>query len=350
MCAVLEDDVVELLGIGEAADDADGDLKVLLGVGGRLAELAGGDFDVLLGESVGDVEGGEAAGGEPGGIEPDAHGVLALAEDDDVADAGDALERVADVDVEVVGDEGLRERVVGRDEAGGEDEVGVGLGDGDAGVVDDGGQTALRGGDAVLHVDGGDVEVVAGLEGDGDGAGAVVGAGGAHVAHALDAVDGLLEDGGDGGLDVLGVGADVVAGDDDLRRREVGIERDRQGRDADGAGEHDEQRADGGEDWAANEEIYEQGATSRPARTGPGVERRRCGAGESGLRRSASKASGLAERLDRGAFLQELQAGDDDLVAGLETAERPGRCCRWCRPAVTATWWAMNPSPLGAAT
>ncbi len=33
------------------------------------------------------------------------HGILALAEDDDVAYAGDALEGVFDVDVEVVGDE-----------------------------------------------------------------------------------------------------------------------------------------------------------------------------------------------------------------------------------------------------
>ena len=94
-------------GIGQAADDANGHLEVLLGVGGLLTELAGGDFDVLLGKGVGDVEGGEAAGGEAVGIEPDAHGVLALAEDDDGADAGDALEGVADVDVEVVGDEGL---------------------------------------------------------------------------------------------------------------------------------------------------------------------------------------------------------------------------------------------------
>ena len=96
-------------------------------------------------------------------------------------------------------------------------------------------------------------------EGDGDGRGAVVRAGGAHVPHALDAVDGLLEDDGDGGFNDLRVGADVVAGDDDLRRRELRIERDRQSGDADGAGENDEQSADRGEDRATNEKIYEQG-------------------------------------------------------------------------------------------
>ena len=163
--------------------------------------------------------------------------------------------------------------MVRRDEAGGEDEVRVGLGDGDAGVVDDGGQAALNGGDAVLHVNGGDVEVVAGLEGDGDGRGAVVRAGGAHVAHALDAVDGLLEDGGDGGFDVLGVRTDVVAGDDDLGRSELWIERDGQGRDADGAGEHDEKSADRGEDRATNEKVYEQGVPLAGA-AGPGTKRK----------------------------------------------------------------------------
>ena len=60
-----------------------------------MAELTGGDLDVLLSERIGDVKRGEAAGGETAGIEPDAHGVLALAEDDDVADARDAFERVA---------------------------------------------------------------------------------------------------------------------------------------------------------------------------------------------------------------------------------------------------------------
>jgi len=80
-------------------------------------------------------------------------------------------------------------------------------------------QTALGGGDAVLDVDGGDVEVVAGLEGHSDRGGAVVGAGRGHVAHAFDAVDGLLEDRGDRRLYRGRVRAHVVAADDDLRRR-----------------------------------------------------------------------------------------------------------------------------------
>src|SRR5437868_4719282 len=105
-------------------------------------------------------------------------------------------------------------------------------------------QPALRGRDAVLHVDRGDVEVVAGLEGDGDAGGAVVGGGGGHVTHALDAIDGLFENGGDGRLYVLRVGADVIGAHHDLRRRKLRIERDRQRGYADRAREHDKQRAD----------------------------------------------------------------------------------------------------------
>ena len=69
--------------------------------------------------------------------------------------------------------------------AGAENEIGGGLVDGDAGLLNFGGQAALRGADAVLHVDGGDVEIVVGIEGGGDDAGAVVAAGGLDVAHAL---------------------------------------------------------------------------------------------------------------------------------------------------------------------
>ena len=75
--------------------------------------------------------------------------------------------------------------------------VRIRLGDGDAGVLDLLRQTALRRGDAVLHVDGGDIQVVAGLEGHIDVAGAVIRTGGGDVVHSLDAVDLLLQRDGD---------------------------------------------------------------------------------------------------------------------------------------------------------
>ncbi len=101
---VLDYDVVKLLRVGEAADDVDGDLIGLLLIGRGLADLACGNFDVLLAECVDDVRGGEAACSQLVGIEPDAHGVLAFAEDDDVTDARDALKGIFDVDVDVVAD------------------------------------------------------------------------------------------------------------------------------------------------------------------------------------------------------------------------------------------------------
>ena len=206
------------------------------------------------------VGGRELAGGQLGGIEPDAHGVLALAEDDDVADARNALQRVLHVDVEVVGDVLVREAVVGRIEAGGKDEIRVRLGDGDAGVLDFLRKPAECGGDAVLHVDGGDVQVVARAEGDVDAAGAVVGAGRGDVVHALDAVDLLLQRNGDRRLHHLRIGADVVAGDVDLRRSQVRIERDWQRGNADGSRKNDQERADRRKNGSLNKKINQTGS------------------------------------------------------------------------------------------
>ena len=120
---VLDDDFVELVRVREPAHDAHRDLESLLRVGWRLPELAGGNLDVLLLERVHHVGCGQAAGGQAHGIEPHAHGVLALAEDHYIAHAGHALERVLHVDVQVVGDVFARVAAVARKEAGAEDEV-----------------------------------------------------------------------------------------------------------------------------------------------------------------------------------------------------------------------------------
>ena len=95
--------------LAQAPERADAELVHLARRRGRLAEAAGGDLDVLLAQRVDDVAGGQLARREALRIEPEPHRVLALAEDDDVADAGHALERVLDVDVDVVAEE---ERVV----------------------------------------------------------------------------------------------------------------------------------------------------------------------------------------------------------------------------------------------
>ena len=82
-----DDDLRELLGIDQAAQCAQGDLGLLAGQDGGLADLAGGDLEVLFAQGADHVAGGHVADGQLVGIEPDPHAVIALAEHQHVADA-----------------------------------------------------------------------------------------------------------------------------------------------------------------------------------------------------------------------------------------------------------------------
>ena len=163
-----------------------------------------------------------------GRVEPDAHRIFALAENDHVADAWDSLQRVFDVDVEIVRDVLVRKTVIGRIKSGGKNEVRIRLGDGDAGVLDFLRQAPLRCCHPVLHVDGGNVQVVSSAEGDIDVAGAVVRTRRGDVVHSLDAVNLLLQRNRYRGLHHLRIRTYVVARDRDLRRGQSRIQRDRQ--------------------------------------------------------------------------------------------------------------------------
>ena len=68
----------------------------------RLAELAGGDLDVLLGDRVDHVRGGQVAERHLLRVEPDPHAVVALADIGDVADAVEPGQLVAKLDRRVV--------------------------------------------------------------------------------------------------------------------------------------------------------------------------------------------------------------------------------------------------------
>ena len=189
------------------------------------------------------------------GIQPDAHRVVARAEDEDVGDAGHAFQRVLDVDVDVVGQEqGVVLALIGVG-AGRHDEVGGRLLHRHAELTDFRRQPSERLVDAVLHVDGGKIRIARGIERDDHRARAAVGARGGHVEHPLDAVDRLLERRGHGGLDGLGVGAGVDGDDTYRRRRHLRILRDRHARDGEHPGEDDDERADGRENRTADEGI-----------------------------------------------------------------------------------------------
>ena len=161
---VLDDDVFEFSRLRESSHNPQRHLKTLLGIGRRTAQLAGGNFDVLLLQRRNHVGRGQLPRRQLRRVQPDAHGILALAEDHDFADAGDALQSVLDVNIQVVGDVLVRKAVVGREKSGGKNEVGIRLGDSHAGVLDFLRQAALRRRHPVLHIDRGDIQVVAGAE------------------------------------------------------------------------------------------------------------------------------------------------------------------------------------------
>ena len=73
-------DFAEFFHRGEPAESAERDLLHLAFAGRRLADLPRCHLGVLLLESVADVECREIAGGQLLGIDPDAHGIIALAE------------------------------------------------------------------------------------------------------------------------------------------------------------------------------------------------------------------------------------------------------------------------------
>ena len=102
--AGLDDHVLEFFDVGETAVNLDGVLEVDAGRRRRRADLAGGDFLALLLQRPHHVGGVEAARLQLVRIEPDAHRILAGAEDGDIADARQARKLVLEIDGRVVGE------------------------------------------------------------------------------------------------------------------------------------------------------------------------------------------------------------------------------------------------------
>ena len=146
-------------------------------------------------------------------IEPNAHAVIALAEQKDVADAVDARQLVLHLQDGVIAEVELVVAARRRRERDAAQNVGRTFDCGDARLLDDVGQRRDRQAHPVLHEHLRHVEVDAVLERDHQVVRAVVGALRVHVHHALDAVDLLLDGCRDGLRHVLGARARVVAGD-----------------------------------------------------------------------------------------------------------------------------------------
>ena len=222
-------------------------------------------------QRVDDVIGGDLARRHPIRIEPEPHRVLALAEDRDVADAGDPLDRIPDEQVQVVAHEQRVVFVVLGIDADRRDEPGRLLLHGDAGRAHVGRHASQRLVDPVLHVDLRQVLIAGDVERDGDRREAAVRARGGHVEHALHAVDRLLERGGDRGLDFLGVRAGVDGRHGDLRRRQRGILRDRHGRNREQSREDQDERTHRRENRPTDEGVNEHKSFAVESATVPVV-------------------------------------------------------------------------------
>ena len=252
------DDVAKFLGIAEAAGGVDLHFERRAGRGRRLADLARRDLDVLFGDGVLHVDRGDAEIGELVRIEPDAHRIAPLAEDLHVADAGQALQRVDDLQIGVVAERDWIDGLIRRGQVDDENEVRVLLLDRHAALVDDRRQLRGRLRDAVLNVDGRDIRRIADVERDGDRRRAVVGARRGQIGHALDAVDLLLERRGDRIGDDLRAGAGIIGAHHDLRRSNIGKLRNRQQEIANAAGEHHDDGDRRREDRTLDEETDHQ--------------------------------------------------------------------------------------------
>jgi hypothetical protein len=259
-----QDDALELADLGESAERAQGELErrgcsLARAAGlcrghGRLPDGAGGDLDVLLADGADDVTGRQVPRGQPTRVDPDAHAVVALAEEEDVTHARHARQLVAHLQHGVVGQVELVIAAVRRGKGETHEDIGRAFARGHAGLLDDVGELRQGEADPVLHQDLRHVQVDAVPEGDRQVVGAVVGALRGHVHHALDAVDLLLDRGGDGLGDILRAGAGIVGRHLHRRRRYRRKLRQRQREDGNPAGQGDDDGQHRGEDRPIDEE------------------------------------------------------------------------------------------------
>ncbi len=255
----LDNNVGELLGSGEPAQGVDGQLK-LLGPGGRrLADLAGRHLQVLLTDGGDHVRDAQVEGRQFVRVEPGAQAVVALAQQRDGGDAGEAAQLVLDVDGRVVAEERAVVAVVGRDQVHDHQRARRHLLDVDALGLDQRRDDRQGQADAVLHQYLGHVGVKAQLEGDGQVVGAVVGALRGHVHHALDAADLFLDRRRHRVAHGQGVGPGVESRHLHRGRGDVGVLLHRQRTPGHDPRQDQDDRQDGGENRTVDEEMGDHG-------------------------------------------------------------------------------------------
>ena len=328
-----DDDVGELVGGLEAALSFDVELLRRARVVRRLADDAGGDLDVLAAKRADDLAGRQAERRCTAGIDPDAHRIVAGAENLHVADALDAGQPVADLGQRIIGDIAAIERAVRREDVDRHQPGRLLLADHDALPADFLRQARLGERDAVLDQHLRRIEVGSELESDGDRHPPVAGRLRRLVEHVVDAVDLLLDRSSDRVGDRLGRRAGIVGADRHGRRHDLRELRDRQPDIGEGADDRDDDRDDAGKDRAPDEEVAElHGVRLDYLAARVAWE----ALGRRGLRGLGSGGFGGTDlhhaRLHLGARHGELDALDDDPVgagqSGTDDAqvadERPG--------------------------
>ena len=193
--------------------------------------------------------------GQAVGLQPHRHAVVRRREQHDVADAGNALELIDDVDGGVVRQKELVEPPVRRRQRDDLEQRRRFLLDAEALGFDLVRQPRFGQADAILHLDGIEVGIGADRERHRERIAAVAAAGRLHVERFIDADNLRFDRLRDGRLDHFGAGAGVGALHFDLRWHDVGKLRDRNLAERDRAGQRDDNRDDGSEARPGDENV-----------------------------------------------------------------------------------------------
>ena len=253
--AGLNDDVLKLFDLAQSTQGTERDLVFLPAAHRFLADGACRDLSVLLANRVHYFGRGHPPGSQPARVQPDAHAVILLTEQEHVADAGNPRQFIFDLHQGEIAQVELVVAAVGRVDRQAAQDVGRAFAGRDAGLTNDFRQ--LRNGqvDAVLHQHLGHVDIDAVMERDGQIVAAVVGALRRHVHHGFDAVD-LLFDGRRHRIgDLVGVGAGIVARDLHGRRRDLWELRQGQGEERDSSRQRNHDGQHCGKDRPIDEEA-----------------------------------------------------------------------------------------------
>jgi hypothetical protein len=242
---------------------------------GRRADLTRGDLRALLPQRLDHVLRHQPARLHLVRIEPNAHRILAGAEHDDVAHAGQPSDLVLELDGRVIGEVEAVVAPVGRGQRDDlQDRRRILLHD-DALRLHRLRQRGQRGRHPVLHQHLRDVEVGADLERHRQRIAAIGTAKGLHVDHALDAVHLLLDGQSDGIDEGAGARPGIARGDLHRRRHHVGVLRHRQRKHGDAADHNHQDGKHVRKHGPCDEKIGDHGAAAicRP-RPGPASQRR----------------------------------------------------------------------------